>query len=61
MIFKVEDIIGISDDNGYITCSDCMTSTDWDNIHPDEIINEYDVHRDDERIYICDECKKRLQ
>jgi len=59
MEINKDEVIAKRDHEGII-CSDCMTAADWEDISPNEILTLDDIERDDDKLFFCDKCGKRL-
>ena len=53
------NIAGIEEEDGTVTCRDCMDEEQWANLAENEIILADKIERS-KRIYFCDYCEKRL-
>jgi len=58
-VFKSGDIAGKKDSEGRITCRECMSIEEFNELERDEIIKQADLQKTDDT-YFCDECEKRL-
>ncbi len=58
-VFKSDNIAGKQDSQGRITCRECMSIEEFNELEQDEIIKQSDLASSDDT-YFCDECEKRL-
>ena len=59
MEYDVVNIAGIEEEDGTITCKNCMDEEQWVNLSENQIISVGKIERG-KRIYFCDYCEKRL-
>ena len=53
------NIAGIEEDDGTVTCKNCMDEEQWTNLVENQIILADKIERG-KRIYFCDYCEERL-
>jgi hypothetical protein len=57
--YKIDDLVGIYEEDGSVKCRDCMKEEDWRELKEENIITMGDVERSDDWFF-CDYCEKRL-
>jgi len=57
--YKIDDLVGIYEEDGSVKCRDCMEEKDWRELKEENIITMGDVERSDDWFF-CDYCEKRL-
>jgi len=57
--YKIDDQVGIYEEDGSVKCRDCMKEEDWRELKEENIITMGDVERSDDWFF-CDYCEKRL-
>ena len=59
MEIKVEDIAGAHVEEGFV-CVDCITPEEMNDLEEGNIVLIQTVENQDDILYFCDRCKKRL-
>ena len=56
---KLDEIVGIYNEDGSVKCRECMCEEDWKNLTQENTITEGHRKKDAEWIY-CDYCERKL-
>ncbi len=57
--YKIDDLVGIYEEDGSVKCRDCMKEEDWEGLRKENIITMGDIERLDDWLF-CDYCEKKL-
>ena len=57
--YDMVNIAGIEEEDGTVTCKECMDEEAWANIKNTKIISVKEIEKG-QKIYFCDYCEKRL-
>jgi len=57
--YKIDDLVGIYEEDGSVKCRDCMKEEDWIGLKKENIITMGEIERNDDWLF-CDYCEKRL-
>jgi len=58
-VHKIDNLVGIYEEEGSIKCRDCMKEEDWKDLKQENIITVDDIKDGEEWLY-CDYCEKKL-
>ena len=58
-VHKIDDLVGICEEDGSIKCRDCMEDRDWKDLKQENIITLDDMDNS-EKLFYCDYCEKKL-
>lgn len=56
---KIDDLVGIYEEDGSVKCRDCMEEEDWEGLTQENIITVEDIGNSEMVLY-CNYCEEKL-